>query len=87
MQRLKFKEIAPGILESVYKYESSTTGALYEIIVDKNNFSYKIRNVGSGRIYINDKKTENLAVLYRHLRKRLKGLGVIFEEERHKSSK
>ena len=80
IQRLKFKTIAPGLLESVYAYRSKN-GASYEVFVDKNRLTYKIRNVESGRIWVNRETWTNYKVLLRNLRWHLEELGVCFEKE------
>lgn len=78
MKKLVFREISPGIFESKYIYKSATTGALYEIIVDKNELKYKIRNKTSGRIYCSEKNWTNYAVLIRNLKMHMQKLGVSF---------
>ena len=79
MKRIKFKEISPGIYESIYILKAKT-GALYNVFVNRNDMSYKIKNVNSGRIYVNEKKgLTNLIVLHRHLRAHLTLLGVNIE--------
>ena len=79
ISRLKFKQIAPGLYESVYAYRSKN-GASYEVFIDKTKLAYKIRNVESGRIWVNRERWTNYKVLLRNLRWHLEELGVNFEK-------
>jgi hypothetical protein len=83
MKRLKFDE--KGI--SVYVIKSRTTGAEYEVVVDRENISYKIRNINSGRVYLGKNNWTNIKVLQRNLRQHLQDLGIFFEKEEQQRKK
>ena len=81
MKRIKYKEMSPGIYESVYIIESKS-GSQYNIIINKPTCQYKIQNIKSGRIYHNlNNPVTNIKVMHRHLRAQLELLGVVFEYE------
>lgn len=77
MKRIRYDE--NGI--SKYCVTSSRTNAVYEIIIDKNNCTYKIKNVNSGRVYLSKTDWTNVKVMQRNLRWHLESLGVEFEKE------
>ena len=81
LTRIRYKKVGEKTLKSVRTLQSSVTGAKYTVTLDLENFTYLIRNLLSYRKYEGGEKVNNLAVLKRNVKKRLKKLGVKFDHE------
>jgi len=81
LTRIRYKKVGEKTLKSVRTLRSSVTGATYTVTLDLENYTYLIRNLLSYRKYEGGEKVNNLAVLKRNVKKRLKRLGVKFDHE------
>lgn len=81
LTRIRYKKVGEKTLKSVRTLRSSVTGATYTVTLDLENYTYLIRNLLSYRKYEGGEKVNNLAVLKRNVKKRLKKLGVKFDHE------
>lgn len=82
-QRIRYKEIEPGIMVSKKVFTSSSTGARYKVVLNLNDVTYKIKNLNTERfVYVGGDNINNLNVLKRTAKATLESrFGVIFDEE------
>ena len=81
-QRIKWKKTKKdNVSKSCKTFVSESTGANYDVYIDHKNVTFKIVNKsGRGNFYGGD-GINNMEVLQRHIRKKLKGLGVPLSKE------
>jgi hypothetical protein len=81
MKRIRYYK-KEGLLFSKQNLVSEKTNALYQIIINEKERTFKIKNVKSERIVKEGGDTiNNMNVLKRTIKKELKGLGVEFNLE------
>lgn len=76
--RIKYKEIAPGLQESINTYTSEYNNAKYKIRISLIENWYKIINVGNRTIVATDSVTDK-KYLKKKARRKLIDLGVRLE--------
>jgi hypothetical protein len=81
--RIKYTEhlYRENHLISVKSFTSKSTGAIYKVLLDLDNYIYLIRNEKNKLFIFESKKYGNLNVLKRNARSKLKKLGVEIGKE------
>jgi hypothetical protein len=83
--RIKYREISPGVFRSAKNFTSAKYGSTYRVIVDENTMTYRIVNINQRNTVKSSekdgRKTTNTRVLRNQAKKALKELGVNFEYE------
>ncbi len=80
--RIKYKKTKrDGVLKSSIILTSQTTGAKYEVYIDKNEVTYKIVNLSGRGNFYGGEGINSLEVLGRHIRRKLRSLGIGIKNE------
>lgn len=84
--RIRYKNTrTEGVLRSVQRFRGNQ-GALYEVDIDTNSMTYKVRNISNGNLVRSTEKDgrkvpTNLEVLKKQAKKALESMGVNFNVE------
>lgn len=82
MKRIRYKKLDNKNVHVSNKIlVSKKTGAQYLVYLDMENLSYKIKNIKTEDCYYGGENINNLNVLKRTVKARLKRMGVVFEDE------
>lgn len=68
-------------LVSVRNFHAPKSGHMFIVYLDTKECVYKIKNIFTKAIHRGGEGINNLAVLKRNVKKHLKKLGVVFEDE------
>ena len=83
--RIKYREISPGIFRSAKNFTSAKYGSTYRVTIDENTMTYKVVNIKQRNVVKSSEKDGRKCTCKRVLRNQakraLKELGVNFEYE------
>lgn len=81
-KRVRYKPTKDnGIVKSCKTFVSLTTGAKYDVYIDEINKKFKIVNLSQRGNFYGGEGIECLEVVQRHVRKKLRSLGVPIASE------